>query len=55
MTVADDGHGFDVAERSTKSLGMGIIQERAKEIGAELSIQSQLDKGTVITVGWTRI
>jgi signal transduction histidine kinase len=54
LTVADDGHGFDVAARSTKSLGMGIIRERAKEIGAVLSIQSQLDKGTTIAVGWTR-
>ena len=52
LTVIDDGRGFDVEENSTKSLGMGIIRERAKEIGANLSIKSAANEGTEIEVVW---
>jgi signal transduction histidine kinase len=54
LRIADDGHGFDVAANSQKSLGMGIIRERAREIGAALKIHSTIDKGTIITTAWTR-
>jgi signal transduction histidine kinase len=50
LSVIDDGQGFDVAANSGKSLGLGIIRERAREIGASLSIQSQAGAGTSITV-----
>lgn len=52
LKVMDNGKGFNVADNSNKSLGMGIIRERAREIGAILSIQSQMNKGTEISVVW---
>jgi two-component system nitrate/nitrite sensor histidine kinase NarX len=52
LTVSDNGKGFDVAANSTRSLGLGIIRERAKEIGASLSIQSRPGAGTTINVTW---
>ncbi len=52
LTVSDDGHGFDVELASNKSLGMGIIRERANEIGAKLSLASKPEEGTRITVVW---
>jgi signal transduction histidine kinase len=50
LSVIDNGKGFDVAGASGKSLGMGIIHERAREIGAELAIQSQIGSGTSVSV-----
>jgi signal transduction histidine kinase len=52
LTIKDDGRGFDVERDSTKSLGLGIIQERAKEINAILSVKSQKDSGTEISLIW---
>jgi signal transduction histidine kinase len=54
LSIIDNGKGFDVAAASGKSLGMGIINERAAEIGATLSIQSQPGHGTSITVIYKR-
>ncbi len=54
LKVTDNGKGFNVAENSSKSLGMGIIRERAREIGAALSIQSQINEGTEISIIWKR-
>jgi signal transduction histidine kinase len=54
LSVIDNGQGFDVAANSNKSLGMGIIHERASEIGASLSIQSQIGSGTEVTVIYRR-
>jgi signal transduction histidine kinase len=52
LTIKDDGHGFDVQALANKSLGMGIIRERSKEINAELTIESLAGFGTSITVVW---
>jgi signal transduction histidine kinase len=52
LTISDNGNGFDVAAGSTKSLGMGIIRERSKEINAELNIESRQGEGTTISVSW---
>jgi len=58
VSVADDGVGFDVKEVLSKykekmSLGLLNMQERAKAIGAQLSIRSTtkgLGRGTVISI-----
>lgn len=55
VTVADDGHGFDVAAvmghyEQRGSLGMVNIQERADLIGAELRLESAPGRGTRVTV-----
>ena len=50
LTVADNGRGFDVANRS-KMRGFGLVsmEERAKAMGAELSVDSS-SVGTKIRV-----
>jgi signal transduction histidine kinase len=52
LKVKDDGQGFDINNSSTKSLGLGIIRERAREIDATLTMHSQIGVGTEITVEW---
>ena len=51
LSVHDDGIGFDSAEVNKKpGLGFSSMRERARLIHGELSIQSQPEKGTLITV-----
>jgi len=51
LSVRDDGIGFDRAEvKENPGLGLSSMRERARLIQAEFSIQSQPEKGTVITV-----
>jgi signal transduction histidine kinase len=55
LRISDDGQGFNIGENTNKSLGLGIIHERAREIGASLSIQSVEGHGTEITVTWKHV
>lgn len=48
LTVEDDGHGFD--PRRTRGLGLLGMEERVKQLGGFLKIQSQPDKGTRLRV-----
>jgi len=51
LSVQDDGIGFDWAEaKENPGLGFSSMRERARLINGELSIQSQPEKGTVITL-----
>jgi len=55
ITVSDDGRGFSVPQRigdfaRSGKLGLSGMQERARLIGGSVSVQSQPDKGTAITV-----
>jgi Signal transduction histidine kinase len=55
MQIADDGIGFDVQAKknsasSTAGVGLKSIFNRAKLIGAELDMQSELGKGTTVTI-----
>ena len=51
LSVQDDGIGFDWAEvKENPGLGLSSMRERAKLIRGEFSIQSQPEKGTVITL-----
>jgi two-component system nitrate/nitrite sensor histidine kinase NarX len=50
--VIDDGVGFDVGSAPPESLGLGIMRERAKGIGADLSIESTPGEGTEVHVRW---
>ena len=52
LSIRDDGRGFDPDKIPHNRLGLGIMQERAKAIGATLSIESQPGSGTQITVQW---
>ena len=52
LSIVDDGYGFDPSDIPTESMGLDIMNERADEIGAELSVSSRLDVGTTIAVTW---
>jgi signal transduction histidine kinase len=50
MMVSDNGKGFSMQDIKAQSLGVGIMKERAKEINALLTIESQVNDGTTIIV-----
>ncbi|MGM0364997.1 MAG: MASE3 domain-containing protein [Actinomycetota bacterium] len=50
MDIKDDGRGFKREEIDSTSLGLNIMQERAKIIGASINIDSSPGEGTRITV-----
>lgn len=50
MIISDNGRGFDDKKIISTNLGLVIIRERAKLIGASISIKSLKGKGTNITV-----
>jgi len=51
LSVQDDGIGFDPVEvRGKSGLGLSSIRERVRLIQGKISIESQLEKGTMITV-----
>jgi len=52
LEIIDDGIGFDVDAAPPESLGLGIMQERARDIGADLSVVSAAGEGTRIDVTW---
>ncbi len=49
LTIKDDGVGFDLKNLSRKN-GLTHIQERATEINGKLTIESQPNRGTIITL-----
>ncbi len=56
LSIQDDGIGFDLQAIEQGSpvpgLGLGIMRERAKTIGAEFVLHSEPGQGTKITVNW---
>jgi signal transduction histidine kinase len=52
LRVADDGTGFDLADRGAADGHFGIqgMRERAKRIGAEVRIDTAPGRGTTVTV-----
>jgi PAS domain S-box-containing protein len=52
LSVCDNGIGFDPASVPPDHLGVGIMQERAQSIGAQLRIDSRLGHGTSVQVMW---
>ena len=52
LSIVDNGRGFDLAQAPHHRLGLGIMQERAYAIGANLFIDSQPGEGTQVTVMW---
>jgi signal transduction histidine kinase len=50
LVISDNGKGFDVASVHHESLGLGIMRERAKGIGAELKIDSKIGVGSEVRV-----
>ncbi len=52
LIIGDNGKGFDISHTSPSSLGLGIMRERAKGIGAQVTIDSHPGQGTIVTVTW---
>ena len=52
LHISDDGCGFDPSILSPEHLGLGIMLERAENIGAAIQIDSAMGKGTQISVVW---
>jgi nitrate/nitrite-specific signal transduction histidine kinase len=52
LEIRDDGIGFDPAEIPPDHLGLGIMRERAADIGAQLDIRSSRGGGTCVSACW---
>jgi nitrate/nitrite-specific signal transduction histidine kinase len=52
LLIEDDGRGFDPEDVPSDHLGLEIMHERAKEIGAQLEIKSKIGSGTQVEVVW---
>jgi signal transduction histidine kinase len=52
LVIQDDGIGFDSASITSEGMGLGIMQERARNVGAQFEIQSQLHEGTRLRILW---
>ncbi len=52
LEISDDGWGFNPDQIESGQLGVGIMHERAKAINSELTLVSQVGKGTTVTVIW---
>lgn len=53
LRIRDDGVGFDTGRLKNMSeahVGLGIMQERARRINAVLSVESQPNQGTTVTL-----
>lgn len=50
LIINDDGKGFNQEAVQAESLGIGIMKERARRIGADLAISSQPGCGTEVRV-----
>jgi two-component system NarL family sensor kinase len=49
LDIIDDGSGFEI-KNTTKGIGLTSLQDRAMAFSAELLIQSQVNKGTHISM-----
>jgi signal transduction histidine kinase len=52
LHLIDNGRGFDPTQTPPGHLGLGIMHERARAIGARLRIVSRLGDGTQVHVRW---
>jgi two-component system sensor histidine kinase DegS len=52
LSVVDDGKGFDLNQGLDRGhhYGLSIMQERAESVGGRVVVQSQVGKGTEVTV-----
>jgi signal transduction histidine kinase len=52
LEIADDGRGFDPRAIPAGHLGLGIMRERARSVGAHVQVQSHAGQGTVVSMTW---
>lgn len=54
LRIRDNGQGFDMAHTPAGHYGLSMMGERAKTIGAKLSVASQPGEGAEIVICWTK-
>ncbi|MBK8986638.1 MAG: PAS domain S-box protein [Chloroflexi bacterium] len=54
LRIRDNGQGFDMAHTPAGHYGLSMMRERAKTIGAELTVASQPGQGAEIVIRWTK-
>ncbi|MBI5668015.1 MAG: PAS domain-containing protein [Chloroflexi bacterium] len=54
LRVRDNGRGFDPQHVQSRSMGLSIMQERARSIGAVLELKTEIGQGTEIIAIWAR-
>ncbi|MEP4555876.1 sensor histidine kinase [Cobetia amphilecti] len=54
IAIEDNGNGFDPAEIAPTHFGLGIMQDRARSIGAQFSITQRRHGGTRVAICWER-
>jgi|GEM_PF-5327456 len=54
LIIEDDGRGFVLSATNGNNLGINIMQERVHNISGELTINTEVDVGTIIEVRWAR-
>ncbi len=52
LSIKDDGLGFDANSIQAGHMGIAIMRERAKGIGAVLKVESQPGQGTIVELSW---
>lgn len=52
LSIKDDGLGFEPGSLPPGHMGIAIMRERASTIGATLTIESQVGRGTTILLDW---
>ena len=52
LAIQDNGIGFDPHSVNHEGLGMGIMNERARNVGAKIEVRSQLRGGTNLRIVW---
>jgi signal transduction histidine kinase len=55
LRIRDNGNGFDPSATPAGRMGLGIMRERAANIGATLKIETQSSQGTEVALNWPRI
>jgi signal transduction histidine kinase len=53
LLISDDGSGFDPTDVPPDHLGLGIMRERAAQVGARLTIDSKAECGTEVAIVWS--
>ncbi|MFO7943785.1 MAG: histidine kinase [Anaerolineales bacterium] len=52
LRIRDNGRGFDPNQTTSGQYGLKMMQERADELGAHLTVMSQPGQGTEISIHW---
>ena len=55
LSIQDNGIGFDFQLSHHEGLGMGILHERARTVGARFDVDSRLEAGVRLCVKWQSI